>query len=122
MSAGIFSKVLYETNIGLFTSIKVQPETLALTLNAIVNIAATGTKTVGIPSAKVSGSKRSIGINARTVSVAFSGAAPAGYKDGSIIRLPVLDPTVYAAYDELQTGTYLGAAVRFAGKSDESVK
>jgi hypothetical protein len=122
MSAGAFTKVVYETNAGLFTSIKVQPETLQLTLNAIVNIEATGTKTVGIPSAKVSGSKRSIGINARTVSVAFSGAAPTGYKTGSIIRLPVPSPIAWAAYDELQTGTYLGSPVRFAGKSEESVK
>lgn len=122
MSAGIFNVVIYETNQGLFTSIRVQPETLQLTLNAIVNIEATGTKGVGLPSAKVSGSKRSKGINARTVSVVFTGAPPTGYKAGSIIRLPVLTPDAWADYDEPQTGTYLGAPIRFAGKSDESVK
>jgi len=121
MSAGEFNDVTYETNQGLKTTVKVQPETLALTLNSVANASASGDKTAGMPSARVGGSRRQIGINTRTVTIAFSGAAPTGYKAGGKVRLPVPDPTVWDGYDKGQTGTYLGVAVKFAGKSDEKV-
>ena len=122
MSAGAFQSVTYVTNAALVTTVKVQPESLALVLATVANAAPTGTRTVGVPSAKVSGSKRKIGINARTVTIKFTGAVPTGYLPGSKVRIPVPSATVWNGYDTGQTGTYLGSPVVFAGKSAESIK
>lgn len=124
MSDGPFSYVKYETNDGLIVPIKIQPETEGLVLDSVTNTGATGSLTPGAPSAKVSGSKRSIGINARTVTVrltADGSGANAGMKQGSLIRLPVFTPTSYAAYSKGNTGTYKGIACEFAGHSAENV-
>lgn len=122
MSAGAFTSVVYVTNSGLVTTVKVQPESLALVLATVVNVAGTGSPAVGVPSAKVSGSKRKIGINARTVTIKFTGAVPTGYLAGSKVRVPVPTAAVWNGYSATQVGTYLGSPVVFAGKSAESIK
>lgn len=128
MSAGDFlTDALYQTDSGIITTIRIQPETLTLTLNAVANAAPTGPAQPGIPSAKVSGGRREIGINARLIRVRFTGTLPPGYSGGkSIITLPVLASSVFAGYSKGQTGTYTlnGTAydVAFVGKTPETVK
>ena len=78
MSAGAFTSGIYVTDAGTPVNITVQPETKSLTLNAVANADGTGPIQAGLPSAKVSGSQRSIGINARKVRVRFTGAVPTG--------------------------------------------
>lgn len=122
MSSGIFSDSFYSSNeLGSVHPIRVQPETIALVLGGQANTAPAGTGAVG-PSAQVSRGKRSIGINARTVSVRLT-AALANYKAGSVISLPWLDNSTFAALTpKVTTGTYLATACILVGKTPETVK
>lgn len=124
MSSGEFNYVKYETNKGLVVPVKIQPETLTLTLNSVANTGGTGTITVGAPSARVGGSKKQIGINARTVTVRLTADGTgenAQMKKGSLIRLPVFLAATYDAYTKGDVGTYKGIAVEYAGHSAENV-
>lgn len=122
MSAGPFQTVGYETNDGNVVPIRIQPETLALTLAATANAAPAGAILAGWPSAQVGQGKRSLGINARTVTFRFTdGNAPAGYKNLSPITLPVLQDGVWAAYKKGDLGTYQGAPIEFVGKNNEKI-
>lgn len=123
MSSGPFNLVKYETGKGFITAVRSQPETAGLTLNGGVNAPPVGSRTPGVPIMKVSGTRRGYGQRARTVSVVFL-AVPAGgqYQIGNLVRLPVYSPTVWESYTDGDEGTYLGAAVRFAGKSAEVIK
>lgn len=121
MSSGAFQNAKYETDNGNIVAIKVQPETIACTIDSTANDEAAGTLTAGFPSAKVSGSRRTIGINARTVSIRLT-AALSGYKADSILRIPALTPAFYTACSTGATGTYLGTACEVVGRSPESIK
>lgn len=101
--------------------IRIQPETLALEINSVANAAPTGAQNA-YPSAQVSSGKRSIGVNARTVTIKFSGTPPTGYKADSPITLPWLTATTFGAIDVGQTGTYLETAIVVLGTSAEKVR
>jgi hypothetical protein len=122
MSAGAFTDSFYSSNeLGSVHPIRVQPETIALTLGGQANTAPDGTAAV-LPSAQVSRGKRAIGINARTVSVRLT-AALSGYKAGSVITVPWLSDTTFAALKpKATTGTYLATACIVVGKRAETVK
>lgn len=123
MSAGIFINSFYSSNkTGLIHPIRIQPETLALTVDSVVNAAATGPASSPI-SAQVSQSKRAKGLNARTVTIKFPTTAPTGYKVGSTIRLPWLAGAV--DFDGFVAGapvSYLGATGELVGTSAETAK
>lgn len=122
MSSGIFSDSFYSSNeLGSVHPIRVQPETIAIVLGGQANDAPSGTGAIG-PSAQVSRGKRSIGINARTVSIRLT-VALANYKAGSVITLPWLDDSTFAALTpKVTTGTYLATACILVGKTPETVK
>jgi len=90
MSSGPFQISSYECQAtGTNHPIRIQPETLAITLGGTANAAAAGATV--LPSAQVSQSKRSLGINARTITFKFpEGGAPVGYKELSPITVPWL--------------------------------
>lgn len=125
MSAGPRTNTVYESGGGLFFPISIQPETLTLTLNSVVNAAPANPAGAGLPSATVSRGRRANGVNARLVRIKFTGTPPAGYKADSPIALPVLQAAAYAAYGKGQTGTYnlngTDFAVEFVGKTPETV-
>lgn len=124
MSAGVFQTALYSSNItGTIHPIRIQPETLALSLGGTANAAATGTAV--LPSAQVSKGKRSIGINARTVTVKFTSAnAPDGYKADSPITVPWLqnNAAFLNAVPGVTAVSYLGETAILVGKSPEFVR
>lgn len=127
MSAGEFAKATYQSNVGDLYRITIQPETETLILNGVTNTRPTGTPPVGQPKAKVSGSRRKIGVNTRLVRFRFTGTPPAGYLGGkSNLTLPVLTSAMYNGLDEGQTGTYTigGTAfdVIYVGRSPERIK
>lgn len=126
MSAGDYINSTYDSDGGTAYPIRVQPETLSLTLNTVANAAGTGTIAAGTPSAKVSGGRKAFGVNARLVRVRFTSTVPDGYSGGKdTISLPVLTMAAYNAYSKGTTGTYtLGATpydVAFVGKTPEAV-
>lgn len=122
MSAGAFQYSTYETDDGDdIHPIKIQPETLALSMNSATNAAPTGDKTSAI-SANATGSLRQNGLNARRVRIRFGNTPPTGYKPNSIITLPVLRKSTFDTMIEQgrgTEGTYLGAAVTLVGWSGE---
>lgn len=126
MSAGQFETNGYEDDNGVIHPIKIQPETKTLTLNAVANAAPTTDIAPGVASAKVSGSRRSIGYNARLVRFRItSPTPPPGYVANSVIALPVLTQVAFAGYAKGQSGTYTlnGTAydVEFVGKTPETI-
>lgn len=126
MSAGAYVNGIYVTDQNIAVNISVQPETKSLTLNSIANADGVGPIQAGLPSAKVSGGKRDIGINARKVRIAFTGAVPDGYiGTNGILTLPVLTKTSWDAYEKQTTGTYtlnaVAYPVEFVGKTPETI-
>ena len=127
MSRGTRTSATYESNVGYFYPMKVQPETFTLTLGGQANLSATGTIVNGTPSANASSTRREKGVNCRQVRFRFaSGATPSGYAVNGILSVPVFQASVFNSYTENQTGTYevdgLDVAVEFVGKTGETIK
>ena len=122
MSAGAFENGKYESNtLGTIHPIRTQPETKALVIDGNTNSYPTGDAV--LPSAQVSRGKRSLGINARTVTIKFPSAVPTGYKVGSPITLPWFADTVeFLGFKAGDTGTYLATAIEVVGTSAEKVR
>jgi hypothetical protein len=121
MSSGAFTLSKYEANDGTIYAVKIQPETLDLSLGS-ANAAPTG-PIDGPVLAKVSKTKRAYGVGCRKVSFKFTAETPpAGYSKGQVLSLPVLKPTLWNTLKTGVTGTYLGGAVVVVGTSAESVR
>lgn len=122
MSAGPFTETFYTDDYDNVRPIRVQPETLTLSIGGQANSAPTGPATAGAGYVRVSGGKRTYGITPRKVSIRFTGTPPAGYAANQTYRIPVLIPGHWKAYTDpkLQTGTYLGVACQVVGKSAET--
>lgn len=124
MSSGQFVITRYRASYGDGSNvhpIKVQPETTGLQFGTEINIPAVNAPNSPI-SARVTGSKRTIGLNARKVTFRFTGANPQDgrYKAGSILTLPwfiPFSPTLVRG----ASGTYLGDTVELVGLIPESV-
>jgi len=121
MSAGAFVLTSYETDAGTLVPIKLQPETLQATFGGGLNAAPTGAPAAGYPSATVSGSKRSIGIHPRTVTVRITSGLPLGYLNNQTYRIPCLSEAAYIAAVKGAAAGYLGGTGTVVGKSPESI-
>lgn len=126
MSAGAFLNTGYEAESGTIFPIRVQPESLTLTLNGTANDAPAAAPAINLPSAQVGKGRRAIGVNARLVRFKITDATPpAGYKADGLLTLPVLQIATYTAYGKGQTGTYTlngtAYAVAYVGKSPETI-
>lgn len=122
MSAGVFESSRYELsseNGGGVAPCKVQPETLACTINSVANAATTDPVTIP-NSANMIGPRNANGIQSRYVTLEWTGAPPTGYS-GDNVRVPVLQSATYAAWTKDATGTYLGADVKVVGRIPERV-
>lgn len=121
MSSGKFILSRYEANDGTIYPVKIQPETLELSLGS-ANAAATGAID-GPVLAKVSKTKRAYGVGCRKVSFKFTAETPpTGYEKGQVLSLPIMKATLWNTLKAGVTGTYLGGAVEVVGTSAESVR
>jgi len=123
MSAGVFETAFYETSSenGSFVLIcRIQPETLAATINGDANASAVGPATAP-GSATSSQGRRSAGVNMRYVTLGWTATPPTGYS-GDPVRVPVLDPATFTGWTLGAEGTYLGAAVKVLSRVGETVK
>lgn len=120
MSSGPFVLTFYGTDDGNTATIRVQPETLDLTIGTTPNAAVSGPSTVGFPSAQTSQSRRALGVNARRVRVVYGAGASAGLP-GLSATLPWLDPATYATISEGATGTYNTEPIQLRTKLDEVI-
>jgi hypothetical protein len=123
MSAGSFVPTKYqasdENGSGIY-GIRVQPETLALTINSVANDPPAGAITSRV-AARTSGSRRAYGVHASKVTFRFV-TAPAGYKQDSPISLPLLNVDIREQAVFGQAGVYLGVAIVVIGKSSEVIR
>lgn len=121
MSTGSFISSKYENGLdGGIHPIRIQPETVTLTIGDATNTPPEGA--VSRELRAFSGSRRRRGsVNARKVGLLVTAGGSAGYEVGSTIYVPVLQPSVLAAMliPADQTGTYNGASVRVIGSSPE---
>lgn len=117
MSSGAFQFVGVEKDDTTTARIRVQPETLALTINGVANAG------VANPAGEadrilVSAGRRRRGVLiSAKVRFRFSGTPPAGYLAGSTLTLPILNGAIADEAEEGATGTYLGAAIVVSGYS-----
>jgi len=124
MSAGTFTFATYGASYetGVTHPIRVQPETLEAAVGATSNDELVGDPTNPI-SARVSGSKRSLGLVARSVTLRIVGSPPTNYSDNSITRIPILDPANFGVFSVKGTAvTYLGTTWEVVGSSAESAR
>jgi len=118
MSAGSFVRAFYQLsseNGGGQCSCRVQPETIAAFPGA------SGPATIPV-TARMGGSRRKFGVNARYISGKWTGAVPDGYDPNGTIRIPILTPTAFAAISVGDTVSYLGSDLEVVGKNGETVK
>lgn len=119
MSAGVFERSRYEANNGDIHAIRVQPETEALVLNGIANGAPADPVDQPLR-ARVGGGNRAYGLKARSATITWTGAPPAGYAPDQLLRVPILTPDLYdSLIPDATTGTYLGASVIVVGINPE---
>lgn len=126
MSAGNFVKgAIYQDDFGNLYPIRVQPETLTLTIGGVANDQAAGPLPPNLPSVSVSRGRQANGVNARLVRIEFTTITPPGYASSGTITLPVLTSTAFAAYSKDAVGTYTlnGTAydVRSGGRTPEKI-
>jgi hypothetical protein len=122
MSSGAFVTSKYESTelSGEILLVRVQEETLALTIATVANAAPAGEVTIPLL-ASVSGNRKEYGVKCRKVTLEFTAGGPTGYT-GDNITLPVLTEAAYAAYIPGATGTYLTKAVKVVSRSAETAK
>ena len=122
MSEGRFTRSRYEANDGDIHPIRVQPETLTATVGGAANAAPTGAVDNSI-SAKVSRGNRGFGLRPRFVTFAWNeGAAPSGYDDRTLQRLPILTESVWDGIEVNDPVSYLGGTGVVVSKSPESIR
>jgi len=124
MSAGNFVTSRYETNSpalgGIIMPIKVQPETLLLTIGGVTNDPPAGA--IDFPlRVSVSAGNTQYGVRPRKATLRFTGAPPTGYS-GDDVSVPLLTPAMAAAAAPGETGTYLSAAVEVMTTKPESFR
>lgn len=124
MSAGGFQIALYQAQYGDGTAvhrIQIQPETLGLTIAGQANTAPAGPPTSPI-SARVSGGRKQIGLNANLVRIKFTEAVPPGYLEDGIITLPLLNDAIRGVAFRGAVGTYLALDIEVVGTTPETVR
>lgn len=126
MSAGAFIRVAYQASYNpvAIHPIRVQPETLALsvTIGGVATVNTASAANINTPAGvRVSSGRRSRGVNARLIRIQFSGETPEGYRPGSTITLPALNPQLLNAANG-DTGTYLGLPIVVIGTSPETAR
>lgn len=121
MSAGAFETRKYSSNeTGEVHPIRIQPETLTLSIGGTTNSEPSGARTSKI-SARVGGGNRQLGLKARSVTIKFPDTAPSGYKVDSPFSLPWLDPSTFGDIGDGDAVSYLGASGVVVGTSPERV-
>jgi len=125
MSAGAYTRTKYAASYGSSTNvhpIRVQPETLAATIDGTANDPPSADISNPI-SASISRNRNSLGLRARIVILeAPATGQPTGYKPGGLTKIPALTQAFFNAAVKGATCTYLGASFEVVSKSDEIVR
>lgn len=125
MSTGDFTRSKYQANDGKIFPVKLQPETIQLTLGGVANTPPVGDVLSGLPTVKVSTGAREFGVRPRGVVIeltATGGVGFADYAEGNKYRVTVLTEELWDAAAAEQVGTYLGIACKVSSKYPELIK
>lgn len=120
MSAGEFTTSRYEAgtdNGGGIYSIRVQPETLLLTLGGTANDPPAGAANQPI-AARARKGAREYGVGARAVRLRFTAAPPTNYS-GDEVTVPLMTPDLFAAAVPGTVGVYLTVPVEVVSRIPE---
>lgn len=121
MSAGAFEDAKYEQAGGVnIWPCRAQPESKGLTLNSVANAYPSDAVTANLPKIRLRKGRREFGLPIRTVTIELTAdgtGATAEYLEGTLQTIPIFVESVWNGYAEQQTGTYLGIACKFVGKS-----
>lgn len=123
MSTGAFVASRYENGInGDIHPIRIQPETLALTIGVEQNTAPAGAANSELRAFSGSRNRRGA-VNPRKIGLEITAGGENDYLVGSIVYVPILRPAAFAnmILPADQTGTYNGATVRVVGSSPERI-
>lgn len=123
MSSGPFTTAaLYEMDNGDITTLDVQPETLLAEVGGTVNVQASGTIRVGIPSAKFSKTDGEIGLRPRCATGKWATVPPTGqYSVGGRVCIPILSAANASVFVRGATMNYLGGTVTLGRPRPENV-
>lgn len=120
MSAGTFVLARYAAayNTANIHPIRVQPETLAAAIGAVTNAVPPGAVNNPI-SASASGSRKKLGLYARSIRMRLAGTVPTGYSTASIAVIPALTAAFFAAAVRGATCDYLGTTWTVISRTEE---
>lgn len=121
MSSGPFTDSKYAADDGTVYGIKIQPETISLTINGQENTPPTGAVT-GDVLARVTGSRRGYGVFARVGRIRIVAPGTSGLAAGRTITLPLLNGDIYDEMKKPNQGTYNTATVAVVGRSAEVIR
>lgn len=118
MSSDKFTRSSYESDAGDVYPVRVQPETIALSLGGNAN-APTAVAINQKSRARVSSGVKGVPI-CRGVYMRWSGAPPANYDANGVLFVPVLTRSLYnSVVSGVTVANYLGAAAIVVGKRPE---
>lgn len=124
MSTGAFVEAVYESGkpVPNLHPIRVQPETLTLTIDGAANSTAAADPTSELRAFSSSRNRRGA-VNARKVGLEITASGDNGYEVGSVVYVPVMTAATLSDYlfPAGKTGTYNGASVRVIGSSPERI-
>lgn len=121
MSAGSFTYAKYESNSGGIYRVRVQPETIELTINAVTNaVPAANIDREG--TLRISNGKRAFGVTPRAVGLRFTNVTPPTEYTFGILRVCWFQRDTFDDIVNELEGTYLGAPVKVIAKYDEAVR
>lgn len=118
MSAGAFQTTIYVADNGVSHPIRVQPETITAT-----NPVGTAGTTTSDISARVGGSRRTLGLHARGIRLRFPATGvPAGYLERGTTFIPIFTKAAFDGITKGSTFTYNTMTATVIGKVSEAAR
>lgn len=121
MSAGSFINSRYQSDDGTIHQIKLQPETVAMTVGGTANAAPTGAID-SVFAAEVNRGAKAYGLKPRKINVSFEGEPPTGYRPYTSLSLPILTTDLFEAISDNDVVVYNGGSGKVSSKVAENIR
>lgn len=121
MSAGAFSNARYESDLGTVHLIKVQEETLTMTVGGTANAAPTDAID-SVFAAETSRGAKAYGLRPRKINVSFTTEPPTGYRPYTSLQLPILTTDLFEAISDDDVVVYAGGTGKVSSKVAENIR
>lgn len=121
MSAGSFSNSRYESDSGTIHLIKVQAETLTMTVGGTANDAPTEAID-SVFAAETSRGAKAYGLRPRKINVSFTDEPPTGYRPYTSLQLPILTTDLFESISDNDVVVYAGGTGEVSSKVEENIR